>query len=73
MITHDRYFLENVCDTILEMHDGRIYTHKGNYSFFLQKRAEREEVKRIEIEKAGKKVKSEIDWIGGQAVAVSKR
>ncbi|MBI1306019.1 MAG: ATP-binding cassette domain-containing protein [Bacteroidetes bacterium] len=63
MITHDRYFLENVCDTILEMHQGKLYVHKGNYSFFLQKRAEREEVRRIEIEKAGKKVKTEIDWI----------
>lgn len=63
MVTHDRYFLENVCNTILELHEGKLYTHHGNYSFFLQKRAEREEVRRIEIEKAGKKVKSEIDWI----------
>ncbi|MCB9261865.1 MAG: ABC-F family ATP-binding cassette domain-containing protein [Flavobacteriales bacterium] len=63
MVTHDRYFLENVCNTILELHHGKLYTHEGNYSFFLQKRAEREEVNRIEIEKAGKKVKTEIDWI----------
>lgn len=63
MVTHDRYFLENVCNTILEMHHGKLYTHKGNYSFFLQKRAEREEVRRIEIDKAGKKVKSELDWM----------
>ncbi|MFT5155478.1 MAG: ATP-binding cassette subfamily F protein uup [Bacteroidia bacterium] len=63
MVTHDRYFLENVCNVILELHNGKLYTHNGNYSFFLQKRAEREEVKRIEIEKAGKKVKTEIDWI----------
>lgn len=63
MVTHDRYFLENICNTILEMHDGKLYTHHGNYSYFLQKRAEREEVNRIEIEKAGKKVKTEIDWI----------
>ena len=63
MVTHDRYFLENVCNTILELHEGKLYTHHGNYSFFLQKRAEREEVRRIEIDKAGKKVKSEIDWI----------
>ena len=63
MVTHDRYFLENVCNVILELHHGRLYTHHGNYSFFLQKRAEREEVNRIEIEKAGKKVKTEIDWI----------
>ena len=53
MVTHDRYFLENVCNVILELHHGRLYTHHGNYSFFLQKRAEREEVNRIEIEKAG--------------------
>lgn len=63
MVTHDRYFLENVCNTILELHHGKLYTHQGNYSNFLQKRAEREEVNRIEIEKAGKKVKTEIDWI----------
>lgn len=63
MVTHDRYFLENVCNTILELHHGKLYTHHGNYSYFLQKRAEREEVNRIEIEKAGKKVKTEIDWI----------
>lgn len=63
MVTHDRYFLENVCNVILELHHGKLYTHHGNYSFFLQKRAEREEVNRIEIEKAGKKVKTEIDWI----------
>jgi ABC transport system ATP-binding/permease protein len=63
MVTHDRYFLENVCDSILEMHSGKLYLHKGNYSFFMQKRAEREEVKRIEIEKAGKKVKTELDWM----------
>ncbi len=63
MVTHDRYFLENVCNVILELHQGKLYTHHGNYSFFLQKRAEREEVHRIEIEKAGKKVKTEIDWI----------
>jgi len=63
MVTHDRYFLENVCNVILELHHGKLYTHHGNYSYFLQKRAEREEVNRIEIEKAGKKVKTEIDWI----------
>jgi ATP-binding cassette subfamily F protein uup len=63
MVTHDRYFLENVCTTILEMHNGQLFTHHGNYSYFLEKRAEREEIKRIEIEKAGKKVKTEIDWI----------
>jgi ABC transport system ATP-binding/permease protein len=63
MVTHDRYFLENVCNVILELHHGKLYTHHGNYSFFLQKRAEREEVNRIEVEKAGKKVKTEIDWI----------
>jgi len=63
MVTHDRYFLENVCNTILELHHGKLYTHHGNYSYFLQKRVEREEVNRIEIEKAGKKVKTEIDWI----------
>ena len=42
MITHDRYFLDRVCNHILELEDGKLYHHKGNYTYFLQKRAERE-------------------------------
>lgn len=63
MVTHDRYFLDRVCNHILELQDGNMYAHQGNYSFFLQKRAEREEVYRIEIEKAGKSLKKELEWM----------
>lgn len=63
MITHDRYFLDRVCNHILELEDGKLYHHKGNYSYFLQKRAEREANFNIEISKAGKLMKKELEWI----------
>ena len=63
MITHDRYFLDRVCNHILELEDGKLYHHKGNYSYFLQKRAEREEVYSTEISKASRLMKKELDWI----------
>ncbi len=63
MVTHDRYFLERVCNHILELSDGNLYHHSGNYSYFLQKRAEREEVERTEIGKAGKLMKQELEWM----------
>ena len=63
MVTHDRYFLDRVCNHILELNDGKLYHHKGNYSYFLQKRAEREEVYNVEISKAGKLMKSELEWM----------
>jgi ATP-binding cassette subfamily F protein uup len=63
MVTHDRYFLDRVCNHILELQDGNLYHHKGNYSHFLEKRDEREEVYDIEIEKAKKLYKKELDWM----------
>lgn len=63
MVTHDRYFLDRVCDKILELNDGNLYIHQGNYEYFLIKRAEREEVYATEIDKAGKLMKSELDWM----------
>ena len=63
MITHDRYFLDRVCNHILELEDGKLYHHKGNYSYFLQKRAEREANFNIEISKAGRLMKKELEWI----------
>ena len=63
MITHDRYFLDRVCNHILELEDGNLYHHKGNYSYFLEKRAQREEVFNTEISKAGRLMKKELDWI----------
>ena len=63
MVTHDRYFLENVCNHILELENGQLYHHKGNYSYFLEKREERESNFNVEIQKAGKLMKKELDWV----------
>ena len=63
MVTHDRYFLDRVCNNILELTNGNIYHHRGNYSYFLEKRAERIENQKIEVDKAKKLMKKELDWI----------
>ena len=63
MVTHDRYFLENVCNHILELENGQLYHHKGNYSYFLEKREEREINFDLEIQKAGKLMKKELEWV----------
>jgi len=69
MVTHDRYFLDRVCNHILEIEDGQLYHHKGNYEYFLEKKAEREEVYAIEIAKAGRLMKKEQDWMRRQPKA----
>ena len=63
MVTHDRYFLERVCDHILELDGGNLYHHNGNYQYFLQKRAERREIERKEIHKANQLFKKELEWM----------
>ena len=63
MVTHDRYFLENVCDEIIEMDNNRIYTYKGNYSRFLEKRTERIENEQTAIDKAKNLLRKESDWM----------
>ncbi len=63
MITHDRYFLDRVCNHILELEDGKLYHHKGNYGYFLIKRDERETTFNTEISKAGRLMKKELEWI----------
>jgi ABC transport system ATP-binding/permease protein len=63
MVTHDRYFLDRICNHIIEISDGILHMHRGNYSYFLEKKSEREEVSRIEIDKAKKLMKKELDWI----------
>ncbi len=69
MVTHDRYFLDRVCNHIVEMEGGKLYNHKGNYEYFLQKKAEREEVERKEVAKAGQLFKKELDWMRRQPKA----
>ncbi|HLR25529.1 MAG TPA: ABC-F family ATP-binding cassette domain-containing protein [Fodinibius sp.] len=63
MVTHDRYFLDRICDHILELEGGTLYHHKGNYEYFLQKRAERQEVERKAAYKANQLYKKELDWM----------
>jgi len=55
MVTHDRYFLDRVCNSIIELDQKQIYTYKGNYNYYLQKRQERIEVANAELEKANNK------------------
>lgn len=69
MVTHDRYFLEVVCDTILEMEDKTIYKYKGNFSYFLEKKAEREEALQATIGKAKNQFKKELEWMRRQPKA----
>jgi len=69
MVTHDRYFLDRVCNGIIEISEGKLYHHRGNYSYFLEKRAEREEVERIEVGKARRLMKKELDWMRRQPKA----
>jgi ATP-binding cassette subfamily F protein uup len=63
MVTHDRYFLDHVCSHIIELEDERIYHHKGNYSYYLKKKEEREIRIETEIAKAGKQAKKELEWM----------
>lgn len=63
MVTHDRYFLERVCNQIVELDKGRLYRYSGNYSNFLEKKAARHENEGIELDKNRKLLKKELDWI----------
>ncbi|MFO7756316.1 MAG: ABC-F family ATP-binding cassette domain-containing protein [Bacteroidales bacterium] len=63
MVTHDRYFLDRVCNRIIEISLGKMYQYHGNYGLFLQKRAEREEITRVESVKAGQLMKKELAWL----------
>lgn len=69
MVTHDRYFLEVVCDTIMELADQTIYRYKGNFSYYLEKKAERQEQTQSTIEKAKNTFRKELDWIRRQPKA----
>lgn len=69
MVTHDRYFLEVVCDTILELENRSIYRYKGNFSYYLEKKAEREEQQVATIEKARNQYRKELEWMRRQPKA----
>jgi ATP-binding cassette subfamily F protein uup len=63
MVTHDRYFLDRICTKIIELEAGKLYTYKGNFSFYLEKKSLREEVSQAENDKARQLMKKELEWI----------
>jgi ATP-binding cassette subfamily F protein uup len=63
MVTHDRYFLDRVCNEIIEMEDNQIYRYLGNYQYFLQKRDERIEMQQASVNKAKNLLRTEIEWM----------
>lgn len=69
MITHDRYFLENICNEILELDNGILYKHKGNYSKYLENKELREENQRVNVERAQNTFRKELEWMRRQPKA----
>ena len=63
MVTHDRYFLDRVCNQIVEIDDRTLYSYKGNYSYYLEKREERIEIHNAEIDRARNLMRTELEWI----------
>lgn len=69
MVTHDRYFLERVCNEIIELEDRNLYSYKGNYAYFLEKKEARITAEQTETEKAKQLFKKELDWMRRQPKA----
>ena len=69
MVTHDRYFLERVCNEIIELDEGQLYTYKGNYSYYLEKKEARIENETTEVGKAKQLFKKELEWMRRQPKA----
>jgi ATP-binding cassette subfamily F protein uup len=69
MVTHDRYFMDRICNQIVELQQGQISRYKGNYSFYLEKRTENIENRNSEIEKAQNRYRRELEWIRRQPKA----
>ena len=63
MVTHDRYFLDHVCQDILELDNSRLYHYRGNYDYYLRKKEERQYNERVEVEKAKSLYRTELDWM----------
>ncbi len=63
LVTHDRYFLDNVCNKIIELDSQKLYTYEGNYSYFLEKKSEREFNSAREVDKAQNLMRKELEWI----------
>ena len=69
MVTHDRFFLDRVCGVILELDDHTIYTYRGNYAYYLEKRQERIDNRRAEVARANNLYRTELDWMRRQPQA----
>jgi len=63
MVTHDRYFLDRVCNRIFELSLGNLYLYQGNYEYFLEKREAREDLRKVEAHRAGRLMKKELEWL----------
>lgn len=63
LVTHDRYFLDEVCDRIIEIDNHELYEYKGNFDYYLEKKAEREQIKNAEIDKAKNLYRKEVVWV----------
>ncbi len=63
MVTHDRYFLDHVCNIIIELDNQTVYTYKGNYGYYLEKRQERIDNRRTEIQRANNLYRTELEWM----------
>ncbi len=69
MVTHDRYFLDRVCNLILELDNENVYTYRGNYSYYLEKRRERIDNQRAEVQRANNLYRTELEWMRRQPQA----
>ncbi|WP_367210630.1 ABC-F family ATP-binding cassette domain-containing protein [Sphingobacterium sp. R2] len=69
LVTHDRYFLDNICTEIRELDRGNLYNYKGNYSYFLEKKSEREAIDAVMVEKSRNLLRRELEWMRRQPQA----
>jgi ATP-binding cassette subfamily F protein uup len=69
MVTHDRYFLDNVCNEIIEIERGKIFNYNGNYQYYLEKKAERESTNELQFQKNSNLLKKELEWMRRQPQA----
>lgn len=69
MVTHDRYFLERVCNEIIELENGQLHSYKGNYSYYLEKKEARVEQENVELHKSKRLFKKELEWMRRQPKA----
>ncbi|MCW8311032.1 ABC-F family ATP-binding cassette domain-containing protein [Sphingobacterium sp. InxBP1] len=69
LVTHDRYFLDNICTEIRELDRGNLYTYKGNYAYFLEKKSEREAIDAVMVEKSRNLLRRELEWMRRQPQA----